>query len=450
MKPTDESLIALIRQGNERAFVELLRRHEYPVATLIRYSVTNAEDAEDVLQETLLDAWTGIQNLRQPALARAWLMQVARNRCADYFRSKQRREIPVESSEIEDRLDAQNQRDRRQVDIVGEALGALEQVPEAEREVARLFYLKGLTISEIAERHRRPEGTVKRQLFTARGFVRQALGVTPPERTGIMGKHRLGAKTQPFPKTPPEIEVTPLDIEPMVIDCRELRYWGIIPEIGQRMLHADYDTAGILKRVWDLRAVRKAKIHNVEGVEIELEEWWWEDGWRPITGYYCGRLLDDRAQWLAQMIRTDQQTYLRTFLDEDFQWCYRDSNMKRFVTNGDLFETQPDGSLKTTREHDDFTESGSGYFTVRIGRQTFTCLRIIALEGPLSDQKAPIDEAYISDQGRLVLMRHYCQLGAPLPEGETVNRELSLAINGYSFYHFRDTMTDTGCGIDLG
>lgn len=448
MQPSDESLVQWVRQGDEKAFVELLGRYEYPIAQLIRYTITNTEDAEDVLQETLLDAWTGFKYLRDPDNARAWLMQIARNRCADYFRSRQHREVPIESSEIESRLDAVAPFSR-QLDIVRETLGALDQAPEAEREVAKLFYLKGYTIAEIAERHSRPEGTVKRQLFMAREFVRQALGITPPERIGSMGTHRVGSKTQPFPRTLPEIEVTPLDIEPFVIDCREMRYWGIIPEIGQRTLSADYDADGILKRVWDLRAVRPAKVHNVDGVEIELEEWWWEDGWRPITVYCCGRLLDDKAEWLAQMIRTGEQTNLRTFLDEGFVWAYPSDKMKRYVSDGDLFDIQADGSLKTTQAHEDYTESGCGYFTVRIGNRVFACLRILFLEGPLADENTAVDEIYISDTGRMVLERHYCHPDCSLPLDETVNENLSIVVDGRKFLHFRDTLTDTGCGIKL-
>lgn len=448
MQPSDENLILRIRQGDEHAFVELLRRYEYPIAALIRYTIVNSEDAEDVLQDTLLDAWIGLRKLREPGNARAWLMQVARNRCSDYFRSKQRREVSVENSDLEKRIDSLSHACSRHEDVIDDVVGALEQAPRAERNAAMLFYLSGFTIAEIAERHRCPEGTVKRQLFTAREFVRQALGVTSPERTSEMNIHKIASKAQPFPKTRPEIEITPLDVEPFVIDCREMRYWSIIPEIGQRSLHVDYDAACKMKRVWDLRATRKARIHKVEGVEIEVEEWWWEEGWRPITVYYYGRVLEDKVEWLAGMHKSGEGTNINTFLDESFVWAYPIN--QRLISEGDLFETLPDGSLKTTRDRDDFTESGAGYFSVRIGDRSFTCLRIVGLEGAITDKDTCVTEAFLADSGRMVLVRHYCLPDTVLPCNETANKDLSITIDNRIFVHFRDSLTSTGCGIELG
>lgn len=447
MDTNDASLVRRIRQGDEWAFGELVRRYEYPLAALIRYTVVNPVDAEDVLQETLVDAWAGLRRLREPGNVRAWLMQVARNRCSDYFRSRERREISTESSELEDRIDALGHAYGRDREVIGEMMDALECIPDAERRTARLFYLDGLTIAEIAERHRCPAGTVKRQLFTARDSIRQTLGIAPPERAEDMGTHRVGSRTQQFPKTRPQVEIAPLEIEPFVVECREMRYWSIIPEIGQRALHADYDWEGVLRRVWDLRATRRASVHNVEGVEIELSEWWWEDGWRPIAIYYYGRVLEDRVQWLAGMDKGGQETKLRTFLDEGFVWAYPDN--RRFIGDGDLFVTHPDGPLTTTREHDDFTESGAGYFTVRIGDRPLNCLRVVGLEGPVASEDAGVTEAYLTDTGRMALMKHYCKPSAALRCGETVSETCAITVDGHTFSHFRDTLTDTGCGIDI-
>jgi RNA polymerase sigma-70 factor (ECF subfamily) len=65
--------------------------------------------------------------------------------------------------------------------VASEAVSALEELPSDKRQAARLFYLKGLTISEIAKRTRSPEGTVKRRLFEARRHMRKALGISGPK-----------------------------------------------------------------------------------------------------------------------------------------------------------------------------------------------------------------------------------------------------------------------------
>lgn len=176
-KPSDATLIRRSLAGDKEAFVELVKHYEQPLAALIRYQIGDLHHAEDVLQETLFQAWAGLYRLRDPSKFRAWLLQVARNRCRDFEKSPQRRNRPTEERKLVALLNRFGRAIAKADSKVAEVADALEQVPSAERQVARLFYLKGLTISEIAKRSRCPEGTVKRRLFEARRHLREALGV---------------------------------------------------------------------------------------------------------------------------------------------------------------------------------------------------------------------------------------------------------------------------------
>ena len=177
-KPSDESLVRRSTAGDRDAFAQLLRRHEQPLAALIRYNIGGGHDAEDVLQETLLQAWLGVRALRDPAKIRPWLLQIARNRCRDFIRSPQRRDRPTDPQDLSVLLN-RNGRAAQAERAPAEAHEALEQVPEPEREAAELFYLHGFTIAEIAKRSRSPQGTVKRRLHDARHHMRRAFGLCP-------------------------------------------------------------------------------------------------------------------------------------------------------------------------------------------------------------------------------------------------------------------------------
>ena len=76
-------------------FVALIRRHERPLAALVRNRIGSVDSVPDVLQETLLQVWTGLRHHETPKRVRPWILQVARNRCRDFLRSRQRREIFV-------------------------------------------------------------------------------------------------------------------------------------------------------------------------------------------------------------------------------------------------------------------------------------------------------------------------------------------------------------------
>ena len=95
----DQRLAQQIRSGDEQAFVTLIRRYERSLTALIRDRIGAVDVVEDVLQETLVHAWSGLRD-RSPRHVRAWLYQVARNRCADYLRSAQRREQFVDPEEL--------------------------------------------------------------------------------------------------------------------------------------------------------------------------------------------------------------------------------------------------------------------------------------------------------------------------------------------------------------
>ena len=404
----------------------------------------NLDDAQDVLQETLLDAWLGIGRLRDPGKVRAWLLQVARNRCLDYHRKRRRLDLPMDDRELHTRIDRLSLVPRHNL-FAEEAVQALEQVPAPQAEIARLFYLEGLTISEIAERHRCPEGTVKRRLFDARDQLRRALGVEPQRRMD-MSTSKDKARRQPFPDFRPEIKIAPLEIEPFTVDCLELKWWSIIPAIGNKAGLAEYYLPDWkVDAVRQLSAVRQAWIHEVEGVEVEMRTWERETGWRDSSHSFFGRIRDDAVQWLGGMYR-GEDTQVRTFLDEGFVWAFPDVDRK--LKDDGLFETLPDGALRTNREHEDITWSGAGCFSVGIGERSFKCLRVIGLEGPLEASDTAATEIFVSDAGRTVLIRHYCrpEAAAAVDREMILDESMKLTIDGETLTHWYDTLTDTACG----
>ena len=441
--PTDEHLVRRSAEGDRTAFVELVRRYEQPLATLIRYQLDSLDDAEDILQETLLAAWSGLRLLREPDKVRAWLMQVARNRCRDFLKSSQRRELATDREELEQHLNRRDQRSAWRRRMLTEIVEAIQAVPCVERDIARLFYLEGLTIAEIAARHRCPPGTVKRRLFGARSYMRQALGIASGERVTKMRARKPGSKSQPFPRRRPEIVITPVDTKPFGVDCPELRFWWIVPEVGKRALAASYDVLdGRLTGVIELRAVRPAEIEGIEGVEIEHDDWSPDKGWQPSDWRMFGRLTDQKAQWLGEIGGTDKVS-LRTFLDSGYAWAWPE--MDRRIEDTGRFLEQPDGSFKQAHSPEDFTASGAGVFNVRIGDREFTCLRVFLLEAALDDPDFAMTENYVTEAGRTVFRREYCHRCDDMPQDESK----PLTIDGVTLFQFGgESLSGIAVGIE--
>lgn len=136
---SEENLLSRCAQGDEKAFIELVRPYRQALDRFIRYRIADTEDAEDVLQETWVAAWLGLPRVREATSVRTWLMQVARNRCRDYFRARKERDIPAEEQELEEFANRFGLRLYRNAQMAADIMDALEEIPEAVREAGRRF-----------------------------------------------------------------------------------------------------------------------------------------------------------------------------------------------------------------------------------------------------------------------------------------------------------------------
>ena len=87
---TEQSL-ARARAGDEDAFRELIDPFRRELQLHIYRIVGSTQDAEDLLQETLLAAWRGLEQFEGRASVRAWLYRIATNRSLDALRASRRR-----------------------------------------------------------------------------------------------------------------------------------------------------------------------------------------------------------------------------------------------------------------------------------------------------------------------------------------------------------------------
>ena len=173
----DTELIKKSIDGDGQAFAALIKRVETRLLRLVRAEIADPTYAEDVLQEVLLDVWRGLKQLRDWERWDAWVLQIARHRCYDFFGAAQRREEPMEHSDLEPIIDRQSRHSGFESELLDSVLHVLSEAPPDQAEAARLFYIEGLTIRQIAGHLERPEGTIKRWLSNARSFVRSRLGL---------------------------------------------------------------------------------------------------------------------------------------------------------------------------------------------------------------------------------------------------------------------------------
>src|SRR5438034_1750590 len=86
-----DQMLARARAGDEEAFRELTDPYRRELQLHVYRIVGSAHDAEDLLQETLLAAWRGLEQFQERASVRSWLYRIATNRSLDALRANRRR-----------------------------------------------------------------------------------------------------------------------------------------------------------------------------------------------------------------------------------------------------------------------------------------------------------------------------------------------------------------------
>src|SRR3954463_9721955 len=146
------SLLPAVAHGDMRAFEQLYDRHSSTLYALLLRILSNPDDAQEVLQETFVKAWTNAKmfdSVRGSEIA--WLISIARSRGIDRLRSRRIRsdredEAGREVSTISGFVDRSSGADYAIESQQRVAVrGALAELPDAQRVALELAYFEGLS-----------------------------------------------------------------------------------------------------------------------------------------------------------------------------------------------------------------------------------------------------------------------------------------------------------------
>jgi RNA polymerase sigma-70 factor (ECF subfamily) len=176
--PNDIALAERARNGDERAFEDLMRTYQ-PLAFRTAYLLTgSAADAEDAVQTAFVKAWRSLPRFRPGAPFKPWLLRIVTNEAHNRRRSERRRvELRLRATAAHPSEDAAPSpegaalgRERRDA-----LLNAVETLDERDRDVLTCRYFLELTEEETAQVLGLRRGTVKsrtsRALERLRGEV---------------------------------------------------------------------------------------------------------------------------------------------------------------------------------------------------------------------------------------------------------------------------------------
>lgn len=178
----DERLIERVRGGDREALAELFERYQKPLYNFFLRACCAADDAEDLVMETLLRVHRHADRYTGRGSFRAWLYCLALNACRDrHRRSRRRPEIPASSVEaqwfqVEDpRAATQPELMAVRGSLAAEVRAAVRALPEKERQALVLREYQQLSCAEISEALQTSLPAAKMLLHRARTRLKRQL-----------------------------------------------------------------------------------------------------------------------------------------------------------------------------------------------------------------------------------------------------------------------------------
>jgi RNA polymerase sigma-70 factor (ECF subfamily) len=169
----EASVVALARSGEQAAFADLMRRRQAVTRGMLLRLCRDPALADDLAQETFLQAWRQLPTLRTHDAFGGWLRQIAVN---VWLQNRRRRGEALLDDDARIAEQAPEQKIGERMDLVA----ALQLLAPATRLCVVLGHGEGMSHSEVAETTGLPLGTVKTNINRGSARLRELLAAYRP------------------------------------------------------------------------------------------------------------------------------------------------------------------------------------------------------------------------------------------------------------------------------
>ena len=197
-------LLAAAQAGDERAFCELVEPYRHALEVHCYRMLGSAQDAEDVVQETLLRAWGALDRFEPRAQLQTWLYRIATNACLDELERRPRRPEPIDpypdtpapeaAAPTYDPAARYAIREGMELAL----LRAIQELPGRQRAVLIFRDVLGWTAPEVAELLESTVASVNSALQRARATIDEHLPAPMPAAADPAERELLGRYVDAF------------------------------------------------------------------------------------------------------------------------------------------------------------------------------------------------------------------------------------------------------------
>ena len=188
-------LVSRVINGDKQAFEAIYQATYRQVYYTCMSFLKNEQNAQDIMQDTYITAFTHMQQLENPERITAWINRIAVNKCKDFlakYMPEEFREDVFESDVLEENENFLPENYVTNIEKRKIVLKIMrENLSPIQYQTILLYYYDEMSVSEIASCMNCPEGTVTYRLSSARGKIKRA--VEEYEGTGGVRIHSFGA-----------------------------------------------------------------------------------------------------------------------------------------------------------------------------------------------------------------------------------------------------------------
>jgi RNA polymerase sigma factor (sigma-70 family) len=159
------ALINECRQGNRKAQFEIYKLYAKAMYNVALRIVNFEEEAEDVIQDAFLDAFTRIDGFKGDATFGLWLKQIVINKSINQLRKRKVEFVNIEGVDVAEENDTDEENLQWKVEEIREAITSL---PDRYRVVLTLYLFEGYDHEEISYILKISEGTSRTQYMRAK------------------------------------------------------------------------------------------------------------------------------------------------------------------------------------------------------------------------------------------------------------------------------------------
>lgn len=165
-----EELIIKAQNGDTEAFTEIIISIKNDLYKIAKTRISNEDDIDDLIQDTMIESYKHIKNLKEPYKLKMWVIKILINKCNKLYRKKYKKDVSIDEYNLENYIILNSQKD---IEDDLNFYYLIKNLKYEERIIIVLYYKEQYSIEEISKILKMNKNTIKTNLYRGRQKIKE-------------------------------------------------------------------------------------------------------------------------------------------------------------------------------------------------------------------------------------------------------------------------------------